>query len=104
MCNVYSAWEQYTALQRKGMSQEQAWNACSVDLALSARYHTFYFMLKNFHDTLPQIPDAPVRNVLTKVCLMFGLSEVIDGNWGGVLNFSQLSFARAGVRQLLEDL
>eukprot|EP01006_Ploeotia_vitrea_P007225 TRINITY_DN16467_c0_g1_i2.p1 TRINITY_DN16467_c0_g1~~TRINITY_DN16467_c0_g1_i2.p1 ORF type:complete len:720 (+),score=32.30 TRINITY_DN16467_c0_g1_i2:127-2160(+) len=91
------------------MSYQQAWNAAGRELVLATRQHVIYFLLKNFKSVVDEIEDTPVRNVLTNLLLLFGLSDLQDGSWIGLVESGLMGsqpqiLLKAAVQQILADL
>lgn len=86
--------------------KEQAWNTNAVVLCNAARAHSYYFMLVKFVQTVQSAQvSAPLRRVLTDLCTLFALSEILDGRqWAGILNRQTASLTQQAVTDILARL
>jgi len=101
-----------TSQVEEGLSSEEAWNKHMMSLIIAARAHIEYFVLQAFIDEVAQVQDAPVRDVLKRLCSLFALSA-IESPWSiGAIGFfedryislSQVGEIRSQVDILLSGL
>jgi acyl-CoA oxidase len=93
---------------KKKMSHSEAWNAVMVDLIRMVRAHCFYTIVMHFTNALKTIPDADLRQVLTKLSALFAL-YYLEQDIGefleiGYLNSAQAEWTRENVRDLLRQI
>ncbi|ELU06137.1 hypothetical protein CAPTEDRAFT_20276 [Capitella teleta] len=75
--HVNQAFTQMSQLKLKGVKSSAAWNTSSVAWTEAAIAHAEYISMKAFADTLPEIPNGPVRVALHNLCLLFGLHVLV---------------------------
>jgi len=93
------------ALGSNGGSFDEAWNSNSLELCNAVRSHTLTFMLTNFIVSLSEVQDPDVKNVLTKVCALFAMVNIVDDpQWIGLITTSQLNLAKKALVDLLNVL
>jgi acyl-CoA oxidase len=84
---------------------EEAVNSCAIELCNAVRSHCFAFMLSNFVRGIQQVEDKAVKEVLTKVCALFAVSNVLDdSNWNGLITSSQVQMAKVALSELLTQI
>ena len=77
----------------------------TMSMVNSAERHCFYFMYLKFKAAIQSTTDAGVAEVLQQLCLLFGLSQIIDGSgWGGIINSDEQQLAETTVGQILSKL
>jgi acyl-CoA oxidase len=93
---------------------EKAWNYNARVLNILSSAHVFFYALKCNRDWLNSLSTTTTTsngdsieciNVLTRLCLYFGLSEMVDGTaWNGILTLDQLSRVDIALCRLAEEL
>jgi len=102
---VYESGVRLASKVASGLSPSDAWNACTLNLAETARSHCYYFMLTHFADMVTSAPDAKVAAVMTRVCALFALTNIIDGHqWHGRIDASTYSLVESTVADLLAEI
>lgn len=85
---------------RKGKSQQEAWNSCSVQLFWAARAFCHAFVVENFVETVSEKHfDDKTREVMTSLCQLYGVHGIIT-NLG---EFIQDGFFTADQVQILNN-
>jgi len=93
------------SLSNNGGSFDEAWNSNSLELCNAVRSHTLTFMLTNFVVSLHEVQDPAVKNVLTRVCALFALVNIVDDpQWIGLISSSQLHLAKSALIEVLNAL
>eukprot|EP00755_Sulcionema_specki_P023178 Sspe_Gene.78272::Locus_48968_Transcript_2_2_Confidence_0.667_Length_2564::g.78272::m.78272/K00232/E1.3.3.6, ACOX1, ACOX3; acyl-CoA oxidase len=102
MVAIATAAQRLEERKRAGATQDAAWQACSTSLVNAAERHCYYFMFVKFADMVQCVDDAPTRAVVARLCALYGLSQVVDGNgWAGIIDGQTASYAEDSVRDLL---
>ena len=92
-------------LKKQGTSFEDAFNACALNLQMTAVSFAMYFMLRNFTDVLNAQTDPNIALALGRVVSLFGLSEMLDGKqWTGLVDAVEASSVDQAVSELLDEL
>jgi len=87
-----------------GVSFDEAWNDCALELVNAVRAHCLGFMLEMFHQEAQAIEDLPCRTACTKLCAVYAISNILDDQWDGLISHSQLHLLRLAMRKLTDDL
>eukprot|EP01012_Entosiphon_sulcatum_P053751 TRINITY_DN7403_c0_g1_i1.p2 TRINITY_DN7403_c0_g1~~TRINITY_DN7403_c0_g1_i1.p2 ORF type:complete len:641 (+),score=126.22 TRINITY_DN7403_c0_g1_i1:2482-4404(+) len=87
-----------------GLTQDQAWNACAVELCHVSRCHCFMFMLYNVKETSEKIAEPALKAVITDLCVLYACSNILDDNWTGLLAADQIRLVRTAMGQILDAL
>eukprot|EP01104_Vermistella_antarctica_P015700 TRINITY_DN5211_c0_g1_i1.p1 TRINITY_DN5211_c0_g1~~TRINITY_DN5211_c0_g1_i1.p1 ORF type:complete len:732 (+),score=145.99 TRINITY_DN5211_c0_g1_i1:63-2258(+) len=66
-------------LEEDGYSREEALEQCAVELLRCTKTHVYYYMLSCFATSCAVAPNDDVRQVLEKLCLLFGLWTLTHG-------------------------
>eukprot|EP01064_Diplonema_japonicum_P002574 TRINITY_DN11637_c0_g2_i1.p1 TRINITY_DN11637_c0_g2~~TRINITY_DN11637_c0_g2_i1.p1 ORF type:complete len:801 (+),score=259.97 TRINITY_DN11637_c0_g2_i1:38-2404(+) len=102
---LYRAEKQIAAMVGQGMSSDQAWQKSSVSLVAAAERHCYYFMFSKFVDGVNGCEDAAAKVALEKICQLYGLNQIMDGNgWAGIVSAEEAELAEAAVGLLLNEL
>eukprot|EP01060_Flectonema_neradi_P010575 TRINITY_DN17658_c0_g1_i1.p1 TRINITY_DN17658_c0_g1~~TRINITY_DN17658_c0_g1_i1.p1 ORF type:complete len:723 (+),score=185.67 TRINITY_DN17658_c0_g1_i1:67-2235(+) len=71
----------------------------------AAERHCYYFMFLKFKKTVEDTTDTEVAKVLHQLCMLFGLSQIIDGSgWGGIIGSEGQQVAEVAVADILKAL
>ena len=63
----------------EGQSMREAWDhKLGILLVEAARAHTIYFTFKCFSDGLRKIQDENLRSVMTNLCILYAVHEILD--------------------------
>eukprot|EP01065_Artemidia_motanka_P037993 TRINITY_DN46877_c0_g1_i1.p1 TRINITY_DN46877_c0_g1~~TRINITY_DN46877_c0_g1_i1.p1 ORF type:complete len:749 (+),score=239.42 TRINITY_DN46877_c0_g1_i1:75-2249(+) len=91
--------------KRDGDSFDVAWNSCARQLYATAQSHCLYFVLAKFAEEVAACEDAACRATLTKLCCIFGLSNVLQGEqWLGLLSQGDAAEADRCLADLSQQL
>eukprot|EP00301_Raphidiophrys_heterophryoidea_P026218 c8999_g1_i1.p1 GENE.c8999_g1_i1~~c8999_g1_i1.p1 ORF type:complete len:699 (+),score=214.77 c8999_g1_i1:63-2159(+) len=104
MVAVVGATDAFNSHVERGMSRDDAWNACSLQNMDASKMHCLYSMLTYFVDSLNKIEDEPIREVLGKLCALFACTQIIDGNWTGMLSLASVVHLRNAIEILLDEI
>jgi acyl-CoA oxidase len=92
-------------MKRPGTTFEEAFNACALNLQMSAVSFAIYFMLRNFVDVLAQQEDPAVAGALGRLVSLFALSDMLDGKqWTGLVDAVEAASVDQAVAELLDEL
>jgi len=87
-----------------GMKFEEAWNNCANDL-LSATYsHSYYIILSNFVNKVKESKHDDIVKVLTRLVILFACTNMLDDNWGDILNNNQFKLINQTVSNVMSEL
>ena len=90
-----------------GLTYDQAWLKCGVNLVTTARSHCFYFMLAQFKEQaeLGMQTDPHVGLALNQLLALYACSQILDGQqWLGILSTNEAHLVNEAVSFLLEQL
>lgn len=104
LVNVAMAGERFYGLLSQRLSFDEAFNKCAIEFVNVVRVHCFAFMLTNFVSEIRKVVNKKVEAVLTRVAAFFALSDILDEQWAGLLDSSQLRLAREATTELLDVL
>lgn len=96
--------DEYHALRDSGVSFDDAWNECAVELVNAVRAHCLCFIMKKFYEQLEAVEDENCKRVLNDLCCLFGLVYIIDDQWDGLISHDQLQFIRAAAKIMIDRL
>eukprot|EP01061_Rhynchopus_euleeides_P010400 TRINITY_DN19845_c0_g1_i1.p1 TRINITY_DN19845_c0_g1~~TRINITY_DN19845_c0_g1_i1.p1 ORF type:complete len:795 (+),score=371.98 TRINITY_DN19845_c0_g1_i1:51-2435(+) len=89
----------------RGSTPDQAWQASSLSLVQAAERHCYYFMFAKFLETVNMTEKADVKRVLSSVCAMYGLTQIVEGNgWGGIIDGRDAELAETCITEVLNEL
>ncbi|KAF2260677.1 acyl-CoA oxidase [Lojkania enalia] len=105
----------YTAVKSSKESPANVWNENMMSIIDAARAHIEYIVLRSFIDQIHNLPPSispPVKLVLTRLCSLFALSNIINPGTIGAISFvedgylssDQLQTIRSLVNDLLKQL
>ncbi|KAL1921131.1 uncharacterized protein VTP21DRAFT_10847 [Calcarisporiella thermophila] len=98
-----SGYEQ--SLQESNGHIYKALNAHALQMCTAVRAHTFLFFLDNFIREIEPVEDVSLRAVLTRICLYFALSHLVDDSlFNGQLSTEELRHARRALVLVGDDL
>ena len=88
----------------RGASFQDAWNLFANDLIKANNAHCYYVIIKNFIKKVNEVKDQQVKNVLTRLVLLFACTNFLDDNWGDVYGSSDLRDINRTVLNCLNEL
>jgi len=107
MSTVLSAERLYSSLLMEGKDEREAFAECTLQMMRCAEAHVLYFILATFKNTIEtKAADKPaVKRVLSHLCAVFALSEVLDGsNWSSLLSGEDEVLAQRAVTMACRTL
>jgi len=97
--------EQLQARISAGKAFDEAWQSLTLTMAKLGEAHVIYFMFCKFKETVDAIKDEACKVALTRLCALFGLSEVADGSqWAGLLSAADSASVDDAISQLCDVL
>jgi acyl-CoA oxidase len=102
--NFEAAKEFNEAITEKSLSFLEAFNQCGWDILQATQSHCFYIIMNNFVNKIKQINDPSLKNVLTKLCIVFACCNFLDENWGDIIADSQFKVIRQVAYNTMGDL
>lgn len=88
----------------KGMKWQEAFAYHSTETLLATYAHSYLLILTNFVNKVNECKDEKVRTVLTRLACLMACSNMLDDNWGDVLNHDQYRYIKTTVNVLLSEL
>ncbi len=82
----------------------EAFNHLGLDLIAATHSHCYYIIMYNFINKIKETPDEKIAKVLTKLCVLFACCNLLDDNWGDVINETQFRVIRVVVYNLLNEI
>ncbi|TKR69693.1 hypothetical protein L596_021818 [Steinernema carpocapsae] len=102
------AYDRLQLAKHSGRADYDAWNDCAVDLTKASRAHTRLFLAKIFVETVKDVTDFGVANVLSDIMNLYLMYELTDCSQhlleDGFINGQQLSYVQKAVYKLLEKI
>ena len=85
---------------------DDARNHTALAFFNAVRAHTFAFMLEHFAGAVRSAEpfDSGCAAALNRLCLLFGLANLIDDQWAGVLTHQQVQMARSATSKVMEEI
>jgi len=84
---------------------EEALNSSALELCNTVRSHCFAVMMANFVRVVNAVQDKAVKDVLTHVCALFAVSNILDdSNWTGLISPSQLQMVKMALEGLMNAI
>ena len=107
---LWKALQKIAKLTKEGNSMKEVWDKkAGIDLFEASRSHIIYFTFKSFRDSIKEDSnDSKVENVLTKLCLLYGIQKLLDYPLGiaesGYFLPVHFTYLREKKEELLEEL
>jgi acyl-CoA oxidase len=73
---VKKANEEYLSHLKSGKPKDVSMEKTSQSRFIAAKLHTFGYIFKLFREALGDMPDGPEKDVLDKVCRLYGLWQI----------------------------
>jgi len=91
---IVRAGRSLAAAREQGQTQDAAWN-CAAPLLYRASFsHIRHFIFGKFVASLKECDDAPCRQVLEKLAIVFALSDLVSGEgWTGLVTYDEAVWA-----------
>jgi acyl-CoA oxidase len=100
--NVAMAFNELTI--EKGLKFEEAWNQLSNELLSAAYSHSYYLILNNFLKKLSDAPNNKVGNALKRLYCLFACTNILDDNWGDMIDGPQFKLVRQAAYHLMAEI
>ncbi len=91
-------------ISQQGLSFEEAWNVCSNDLLKATQSHCYLIMIQNFIAKCKEITSPSAQKALTRLCILFALTNMLDDNWGEVLESDQYKYIKHNINNLMNEI
>ena len=91
-------------VQGKGRKSEEVWNELSIELLTASFVHSYYLLVSNFRDRIAKAPTEALKRVLTRLLCLFACTNILDDNWGDILEGGQFKLARQAAYQLMSEI
>eukprot|EP01096_Ripella_sp_DP13-Kostka_P008124 TRINITY_DN301_c0_g2_i3.p1 TRINITY_DN301_c0_g2~~TRINITY_DN301_c0_g2_i3.p1 ORF type:complete len:1349 (-),score=671.96 TRINITY_DN301_c0_g2_i3:116-4162(-) len=104
LSSVFSVGKELDRQIRSGVAVDEAWNNCAVELFQSVRAHCLLFLLSRFFESIEKVTDGPIRNVLHRLCGLYALTQLVEDQWAGIIEASQLRLAWDAIKVLMEEI
>jgi len=91
-------------ISQQGLSFEEAWNVCSNDLLKATQSHCYLIMIQNFIAKCKEISSPSAQKALTRLCILFALTNMLDDNWGEVLESDQYKYIKHNINNLMNEI
>jgi len=89
------------ARMNSGMDFDQAWTELTMKACRTGQSHVLFFMLTKFDEMVKTCEDDKYRSVLQNLCLLFALSDLIDGKqWIGLTNLEEFELVEQATSKL----
>jgi acyl-CoA oxidase len=102
--NVSIASEFNNLMRKKKLSFEEAWNQCANDSLKASQSHCFYIIMQSFVNRINEVNDEPIKRVLTRLCVMYALTNFQDENWGDVIPSDQFRLIKQSILQVQGEI
>lgn len=88
-----------------GQKYDEAWAELTLKACRTGQSHVMFFMLGKFIEMVRSCEDQECQKVLTNVCVLFALQDIIDGKqWGGLLGIEELDHAEEACNKVCSML
>uniref|UniRef100_A0A914R4W1 Acyl-coenzyme A oxidase n=1 Tax=Panagrolaimus davidi TaxID=227884 RepID=A0A914R4W1_9BILA len=105
---TFAAFDKLEQLKQRGISAENAWVQCGVDLRRAATAHTRTFIARQFSNGILEMRDLPVQAVLKDLLQLYLFYEVLecDGDllYDGYVIGQQIEYSKNNVYEALRRL
>eukprot|EP01083_Nonionella_stella_P291375 991488_1 len=78
--------DEFETMIGRGLSWNEAFNSCAVQLNEATRAHCISFMVGVFYEEVTAVKDPGCKSVLENLCVFFGLSHLLNTNCAGILS------------------
>lgn len=102
--NVETAIEFNKKITKKGEKFEDAFGNLSEEVVKGVYAHCQYTMYKVFIDNVNSQKDEKIKLAMRRVAIVYGLTQILDDNWGEVVNNEQFKLVRSCLTQTLDEL
>uniref|UniRef100_A0A6S8AL55 acyl-CoA oxidase n=1 Tax=Aplanochytrium stocchinoi TaxID=215587 RepID=A0A6S8AL55_9STRA len=96
--------DRLNSLIKDGLSYDDAWNSCAVDLVKCSRVHCYYVILQNFVSQINAIEDMKVKRILICLCQLYALINIMEDLGSFELTHKQKGLVRSVINQLLKEV
>jgi acyl-CoA oxidase len=91
-------------IKDKKMKFQDAFNALNIEGLRATYAHCYYLILQNFISNIKACKSEKIVAALTRVCALFVCTNLLDDNWGDLLEVGQFRMIRTAVARLMEQI
>jgi len=91
-------------MKDKHCSFQDAFSAYSNETLKATYAHSYYIIMSNFVLKIKECQDERTRTVLTRLCVLMACTNMLDDNWGDILDNDQFKFIRTAINTLLSEI
>jgi len=91
-------------MSEKRMSFQDAFSLHANEALIATYAHSYYLILNNFIIKVKECTNESVRTVLTRLCALMACANMLDDNWGDILNTDQFRYIKTAVGTLLNEI
>ena len=102
--NITNAQTFAEEIQGKEREVGTVWNENCNELLQAASAHSYYLLFTNFVDRIKEAPTEAIKRPLTRLLCVFACTNILDDNWGDMLERDQFAFVRQAAYQLMTEL
>lgn len=90
---------------RAGSTFNEAWKSLTLRAIYTGQSYVLYFMLSKFSEVIKSCEDQACQLVLQRLCVLFALSDMIDGRqWHGLFDITMATFVEEACSSVCAEL
>ena len=108
LISIQTSFKNFQERLMSGKTLDEVSNESAHELYEASRAHSFLLLMLNFREfintTNKAQSDLECLKVLKRLCALFGNCNIVDDNWGGVLENSQFEMVKEAINVLLVQI
>jgi len=104
LCQVAMTALAYEKRLKENGNVDQTRNELQVELISAVKAHCHYFMIVRFAKAISEVDDKDISDVLTNLCSLLGIGFILESQWAGVIDSSQLMLVKSACSDVLKKL
>ncbi len=88
----------------KDMKFEESFFSSSIELYKAVHNHCYYIIINNFVNKINECKDQNIKKVLTRLCILFACTHMLDENWSETLGKDQYRLIRECSYNVMKEL
>lgn len=103
LTRVHDAYHLVTDSIKAGKSFDESWTLHQNESLAASFAHCHLIVINNFINQIAEA-DESLKKVLTRVCIVYALTNINDENWGDIISCNQFKLVREACYQTMAEL
>jgi acyl-CoA oxidase len=86
------------------LSNEDAWNKCSLELLAATYAHCYYVIVLNFISKINEMKTPNIKDILIKLFVLFATSYINENNWSDIYNKEEMRHINTAIEIVLGEI